>query len=330
MEEKIAKQLQAIKVGLTAAGVNPDLLERIGEKMTISENEEVEITAEYLASQVRESILTKSFTEGRHKDNPLYKTEVEELTRKRFNDHLKDLGEEFLPDEPEKAKEIAKKYKEEKNLSPALLRKYAAELKALNNSKYEEQLKTMSLEGKDFNNILNKERQERSALEASKMELQKEYERLVKEELPSIQENFKSQLAQERWRAKLFTEFYKVPSIYDEEISIGSATAEQSKQNHIENWLMKSFESNYETKSDGNGGLQFYEKGKIDPVWVTKPNGSREIAKLQDVIRMIAKDPVKAGRYFRASQGGTAGSVTPEDTAAVIEKAKKRSQHFGR
>jgi hypothetical protein len=253
---------------------------------------------------------------------------LEEFSRKRFNDEIKEIGEALLPDNPETAKEIAKKYKEKGKYTPAELRNYANELSKIRISEYEEKLKNVSLEGKEFQSVLEAERRQRTELERLKLELEQQLERFKNEELPSVEERYKSEIDKIKWETKLFSEFYKLPSIYDDEIVNGKREAEMAKENHIRQWLINSFNQYYERKPDGHGNMQFYEKGKIDPVWVTNAYGQRVPANLSDIIYMIAKDPVKGGRFYKASNGGSNGSLTPDNKSS--SKDKKRESYFAK
>lgn len=330
-EQDIQNQLSALKVSLTAAGVSPNLLDSLGKKIKIDDDTEVDVDAEYLAKQIRDSIVSKAFLEGRHKEYEPYKKELDEMTRKRFNEEIKEIGEALLPENPELAKEIAKKYKESGRFTPSELRKYAAELNKVRFAEYEEKLKTISLEGKEFQNVLDAERRQRTEIEQAKRELEAQLERLKNEELPEVENRFRSEVERIRWETKLFSEFYKLPSIYDDEILLGRRDAELAKENHIRNWLINSFNTYYEAKPDGHGNIQFYERGKLDPVWVTNQYGQRVPATLSDIIYIIAKDPVKGGRYYKASNGGGKGSIPPDDNALkAAERDKKRNSFFGR
>lgn len=329
-QNNIEQQLSALKVSLTAAGINPSLLDALGKKIKLNDEEEVEVNAEYLAKQITDTILSKGVREGKYKDFEPYKKEVEELTRKRFYEELKELGEELLPDNPEVAKEIAAKYKQNGRFTATELRKYAKELKDLRIKEYEEKLKMISVEGKEFQNILDAERRQRTEIENQKRELEHLLERLKNEEMPAIEEKYKSQMSSLQWKNTLFKEFYKLPSIYDDEINMGRKEAELAKENHIENMLITSFERRYEVKPDGYGGMLFYEKGKQDPVWVTNASGQRVPATLSDIVRMVAKDPVN-GKFYRASNGGSNGTLPSDDAMkAAMERDKKRKSYFGR
>lgn len=330
-EQNIEQQFSALKVSLTAAGVNPSLLDALGKKIKVNDEEEVEVNAEYLAKQITNTILTKGVNEGKYKDFEPYKKEIEEMNRKQFNDKLKELGEELLPNNPDVAKEIAAKYKQDGKFTPAALRKYTKELKDLLVKDYEERLKLSSLEGKELQSFFETERRQRTEIENQKRELEQLLERFKNEELPSVEEKYKGQISSLQWKNTLFKEFYKLPSVYDDEIAIGRKEAELAKENHIQNWLINSFENHYETKPDGYGGTLFYEKGKQEPVWITNASGQHVPATLADIARIIAKDPVKGGKFYKASNGGSSGTLPPDDSAkAALERDKKRNSYFGR
>lgn len=330
-EQDLQNQLSALRISLTAAGVSPSLLDALGKKIKIDDETEVTVDSEYLAKQIRDSVVTKTLLEGRHKEYEPYKKELEEITRKRFNEEIKEIGEALLPENPELAKEIAKKYKEAGRYTPSELRKYAAELAKVRISEYEERLKSVSLEGKEFQQVLDAERRHRTEIEQAKRELEAQLERLRNEELPELESRFKSEIERVKWETKLFSEFYKLPSIYDDEIQAGRRDAELAKENHIRNWLINSFNTYFEAKPDGHGNIQFYERGKVDPIWVTNQYGQRVPATLSDVVFLIAKDPVKGGRYYKASNGGSKGFLVPhEESAKALEKDKKRNSFFGR
>ncbi len=328
-EQEIQQQLSMLKVSLTAAGVSPNLLDSLGKKIKEDETE-ITVDAEYLAKQIRDAILTKSFREGRHKEYDFYRKEVEEMTRKRFNDEIKEIGEAILPENPDLAKEIAKKYKEAGKFTPAELRKFASELNKARLAEYEEKLKAVSLEGKEFQNVLNAERRQRTEIENAKRELEQQLERLRNEELPEIESRYKSEIDRVKWETRLFSEFYKLPSTYDDEIQLGKREAELAKETYIRRMLIPTFTENIEAKPDGNGGLQYYQKGKVDPIWVTNSNGQRIPAALSDVILMIAKDPVTGGRFYKASNGGSAGKLSPDEAGKkAMERDQKRKSYFG-
>lgn len=330
-EQNIEQQLSALKVSLTAAGISPTLLDSLGKKIKLDDENEVEVNSEYLAKQIQNTILSKGVNEGKYKEFEPYKKELEEMNRKRFNDEIKEIGEALLPDNPDLAKEIAAKYKQEGKFTPAQLRKFASELKEIRVKDYEERLKNVSLEGKQFQEVLDNERRQRTTIEQEKRELETLLERLKGEEIPSIEERYKGEIEKVKWQTHLFREFYKLPSVYDDEIAIGRKEAELAKENHISKWLINSFSENYEAKPDGYGGLQFYEKGKQDPVWVTNHLGQRVPATLSDIVRIIAKDPIKGGKYYKASNGGSGGTLPPDDSAkAALERDKKRNSYFGR
>lgn len=331
MEEKeIEKQLSALKISLTAAGISPNLLDALGKKIKLEDDTEITVDSEYLSKQIRDIVLNKALQEGRHKEYDFYKKEVEEMTRKRFNEEIKEIGEAILPENPELAKEIAKKYKEAGKFTPAELRKFAAELNKARIAEYEEKLKTISLEGKEFQNVLDAERRQRTEIENAKRELEQQIERLRKEEIPDIESRYKSEIDRVKWETKLFSEFYKLPSAYDDEIQLGKREAELAKETYIRRMLISAFTENIEAKPDGNGGLQFYEKGKIDPIWVTNAYGQRVPATLSDVVLMIAKNPITGGKFYRASNGGNAGSLSPDESGRkALEKDQKRKSYFG-
>lgn len=329
-QDNIQSQLTALKVSLTAAGISPNLLDALGKKIKLDDETEITVDSEYLAKQIRDTVVTKTIQEGRHKEYEPYRKELEEMTRKRFNDEIKEIGEAILPENPDLAKEIAKKYKESGKFTPAELRKFASELNKARLAEYEEKLKTVSLEGKEFQNVLDAERRQRTEIENAKRELEQQLERLRTEELPEVESRYKSEIDRVKWETRLFSEFYKLPSVYDDEIQLGRREAELAKENHIRNWLINSFNSNFEAKADGNGGLQYYEKGKLDPVWVTNSYGQRVPASLSDIIVMIAKDPVKGGKFYKASNGGSAGKLAPDESSQkALERDKKRKSYFG-
>ncbi|MDW8211873.1 MAG: hypothetical protein RMJ44_12390 [Cytophagales bacterium] len=159
--------------------------------------------------------------------------------------------------------------------------------------------------------------------------MEHQLERLRTEELPELESRFKSEIERIRWETRLFSEFYKLPSIYDDEIQLGRREAELAKENHIRNWLINSFNTHFEVRPDGNGGYQYYEKGRLDPVWVTNPYGQRVPATLSDIILMIAKDPVKGGRFYKASNGGVAGNKANDEIAKeALARDQKRKSFF--